>query len=101
MPTSGCVQPGFNGSCPYGTYPNGSGMCCPEGGTGSCQPVQCFDGKSFDMSTCTCRYPSPVLADFAGDGFRMTGAEGGVTFDINKDGSAERLSWTAAGSDDS
>jgi hypothetical protein len=97
---SGCTTPGFDGSCPYGTYPNGSGMCCAEGGSGSCQPVQCFNGQYFDTNMCTCRYPSPVLVDVAGDGFRMTGAEGGVLFDINKDGDAERLSWTAAGSDD-
>jgi uncharacterized short protein YbdD (DUF466 family) len=99
-PTSGCTTPGFGGSCPYGTYPNGSGMCCAEGGTGSCQPVQCLDGQYFDTNMCTCRYPSPVLVDVAGDGFRMTGAEAGVPFDINNDGVAERLSWTAAGSDD-
>ena len=29
---SGCTTPGFDGSCPYGTYPNGSGMCCPRAG---------------------------------------------------------------------
>jgi hypothetical protein len=95
-----CTTPGFDGSCPYGTYPDGAGMCCPEGGTGSCQPVQCFNGQYFDMNTCACRNSSPVLVDVAGDGFRMTGAEGGINFDLNKDGSAERLSWTAAGSDD-
>src|SRR5919205_3801376 len=75
-------------------------MCCAEGGTGSCQPVHCLDGQYFDTNMCTCRYPSPVLVDVAGDGFRMTGAEAGVPFDINNDGVAERLSWTAAGSDD-
>jgi hypothetical protein len=95
-----CTTPGFDGSCPYGTYPNGSGMCCAEGGAGSCQAVQCFNGQYFDMNTCDCQNPSPVLVDVAGDGFRMTGAEGGVSFDINNDGSAEKLSWTATDSDD-
>jgi hypothetical protein len=75
-------------------------MCCAEGGTGSCQPVQCFNGQTFDMNSCACQDPSPVLVDVAGDGFRMTGAEGRVVFDLNKDGFAEKLSWTAAESDD-
>jgi hypothetical protein len=43
---------------------------------------------------------SPVLVDVAGDGFALTDAPSGVGFDLDGDGAAEHLSWTAAGTDD-
>ena len=38
--------------------------------------------------------------DVAGDGFRLTDAPGGVSFDLTSDGQPEQISWTAAGADD-
>jgi hypothetical protein len=40
------------------------------------------------------------MLDTLGDGFSLTDAAGGVGFDINGDGAAELLSWTARDSDD-
>jgi hypothetical protein len=54
-----------------------------------------------DYPECQCvRRGSPVVVDINGDGFSMTDAAHGVTFDLNADGPAERLSWTAGGADD-
>jgi hypothetical protein len=83
------------------------GACCPAtptptpGGGGEegppCNPPcgalkVCFDG--------ICSGDTPVLVDVAGDGFALTGPREGVSFDLDADGVAERLSWTAAGADD-
>ena len=55
---------------------------------------------AFDSNCCCVFLGSPVVVDVTGDGFSLTDAAGGVNFDLDSDGSAERLGWTAAGSDD-
>lgn len=48
---------------------------------------------------CECIY-SPILIDTRGDGFALTSGNDGVNFDLNADGIAERIAWTAPNSDD-
>ena len=43
---------------------------------------------------------SPILVDVAGDGFSLTDAAGGVSFDMRGGGHPIRVGWTATGSDD-
>jgi hypothetical protein len=53
-----------------------------------------------DYPICECSNPSPILIDIAGNGFNLTSRAGGVDFDINNDGTRDKLPWTSAGSDD-
>ena len=61
--------------------------------------LTCQDGEG-PGEGCTCVPTSPIVIDVRGDGFSLTDAARGVGFDINGDGAANRISWTAPGSDD-
>ena len=60
----------------------------------------CSAQTYWDPDYCRCMIDSPVLLDTSGNGFDLTDAAKGVNFDLNNDGTKERLGWTAASSDD-
>jgi hypothetical protein len=43
---------------------------------------------------------SPIVIDVAGNGFNLTNGQEGVEFDLTGDGSKDKVSWTAANSDE-
>jgi hypothetical protein len=104
-----CTSPSLNGTCPVGTTPNGSGLCCFSSGSGTCNVTfasRCMRfGGDYDFFTCSCLGcdycgGSPIVIDVAGDGIALTNPGGGVEFDLNGNGTRDRLGWTQAGSDD-
>ncbi|HLL99562.1 MAG TPA: hypothetical protein VK400_00780 [Pyrinomonadaceae bacterium] len=103
---------GCGGSPDFGQYPSGcasgfvyNGEYCTRSSAfiNNCDTFGgydetscgCFGGCAPELGGC-----SPVLIDVSGDGFALTDAAGGVNFDVDGDGTAERRAWTAVNSDD-
>jgi hypothetical protein len=69
----------------------------------SCQPppTGCPVDYYWDPHFCDCLLSiSPVLLTLGPNAFRLTSIDGGVRFDLDGDGTVDRVSWTAADSDD-
>lgn len=68
--------------------------CADSGG-------DCPIGQYWCSFCCRCtRLSSPILIDIQGDGFALTSAHNGVNFDLDSEGTPERIAWTIADSDD-
>lgn len=85
--------------------PNPTPTATPPPGGGGCTVNWWVAGwcEDYDFENCVCYggiNKSPVLVDVLGNGFDLTDAARGVNFDLDGDGVAERLSWTAPNSDD-
>jgi hypothetical protein len=89
-----CTTPSFDGTCPIGTTSNGSGLCCFSS-AGTCNLT--FASSCLGCDSCG---GSPVVVDVNGDGIALTNPADGVDFDLNGNGTRDRLGWTTAESDD-
>ena len=84
-----------NSGCPYYQY-CGAGYWDTEYCGCVCDNAMTFKmGGETDLAC-----PTPILIDPLGNGFDLTRARSGVSFDLNSDGTAEHLSWTRADADD-
>lgn len=82
---SGSVQPGAASADPDPALYRDSrpGLCTPD-----------REPPEKDKTNC------PVVLDIGRNGYRLTGAEAGVRFDIDADGINDQIGWTRAADDD-
>lgn len=98
-----CVRSDFTICSPtfYPMYVKADCGAQVAGGGGGCSdPFQQCSTGYWDFEQCKCVGFSPILVDVAGNGFDLTNAQGGVSFDLDSDGQKENFSWTSRSSDD-
>lgn len=94
-----CYQVGWH----WNSFTSACTEFCPTGGT---QPWDCENSmQPWCDRRCDCLSEgqcssSPVLIDVSGNGFDLTKLANGVNFDLDINGTKERLAWTTAASDD-
>jgi hypothetical protein len=94
----------------WGNYPS---TACYESGlaifSGICNRSTAFISRcyqydgDYDNHSCTCSGcdwcgGSPIVIDVSGNRYDMTDVSHGVSFDLNSNGTTDRLSWTEPGS---
>jgi hypothetical protein len=100
----------WNENCGGGGGGSGGGAVCQYDDTG-CEDCVADDGLAWQNCRnleaqwagapyCSCSDPSPILVDVLGNGFTLTNRADGVIFDLNDDGTKNKIAWTAAATDD-
>jgi len=89
-------------SSDYSWFWNPTSDSCQQNGPPPCDllPEVCENGQ-WSLEWCACDYyPTPIVVDIKGNGFNLTSAVDGVTFNANNRGGKEKLAWTSSNSDD-
>lgn len=93
------------GSWNYATCQCGGSSGGGGGGGNFCYGYPCLDVENCvectpDYCACARTWGSPIIIDVVGNGFDLTSRADGIRFDLDNNGHAGTLAWTAPDSDD-
>lgn len=77
--------------------------CAPEDPNAACTQTcwtTCERGQCPPLPWIPCTYCSPLVLDMRGDGIRTSGADDPIHFDVDADGTVDRIGWVVPDTDD-